>query len=110
PLAFTSHHILSTFHLWHDPDDIDLMGVIISHLEHADDMVLLSRTSHGIQHHLDTFSAYCYSSSLAVSAGKSWFMVFGRMPDPLPALFLAGTALSCLDISRYVGVHFQSSG
>ncbi|KAJ3724633.1 hypothetical protein C8R42DRAFT_457443 [Lentinula raphanica] len=73
-------------------------------------MVLMSRSSHGIQQHLNTFSQYCHTSNLSVSAGKSWVMLFGKLVGPRPALSLAGTDLVYLDISRYVGIHFQSSG
>ncbi|GAW03734.1 hypothetical protein LENED_005478 [Lentinula edodes] len=100
---------LSTFNLIHDPNDLDLLGIVISHLEHADDIALISRSSHGLQSHLKAFETYCHTNNLSISAGKSWVMVFGRLPSPLPTLYLAGEVLSYRDSVRYVGLHLQST-
>ncbi|KAJ3861884.1 hypothetical protein EV359DRAFT_46300 [Lentinula novae-zelandiae] len=97
------------FNLVHDPNDLDLLGIVISHLEHADDIALISRSAHGLQSHLRGFELYCHSNNLTISAGKSWVMVFGCLPSLLPILLLGGEALSFRDSVRYVGAHLQST-
>ncbi|KAJ3878477.1 hypothetical protein F5051DRAFT_327871, partial [Lentinula edodes] len=48
-------------------------------------------------------------NALAVSADKSWVMIFGLLPNPLPHLTLSGETLVFRDVVRYVGVFFQST-
>ncbi|KAJ3851204.1 hypothetical protein EV368DRAFT_3967, partial [Lentinula lateritia] len=77
--------------------------------EHADDMVLITRSALSLQRHLTTFEDYCHNDNLTVSAGKSWVMLFGHLPPTLPTLRLAGSTLPFKDAICYVGIQFQSS-
>ncbi|KAJ3860616.1 hypothetical protein EV359DRAFT_15573, partial [Lentinula novae-zelandiae] len=92
-----------------DPEDVELRMVVISHLEHADDIVLISRGHAGLQRHLRTFQIWCQNNSLLVSPGKSWLMLFGRLPLVLPQLTLSDKLLKFRDVGRYVGIFFQST-
>ncbi|KAF8824197.1 hypothetical protein HHX47_DHR8000301 [Lentinula edodes] len=100
---------LSMFDFIHDPNDLDLLGAVISHLKYADDIALISCSTHGLQSHLRGFKLYCHSNNLTISAGKSWVMVFGHLPSLLPILFLGGEALSFRHSVCYVGAHLQST-
>ncbi|KAJ7148854.1 hypothetical protein C8R46DRAFT_1310980, partial [Mycena filopes] len=63
------------FKLNDDPDDVLLAGVVMSHLEHADDMAVVSYTPEGLQRHLDTFAHWCGDNMLEANA--AWIMVLG---------------------------------
>ncbi|KAH7879474.1 uncharacterized protein C8R40DRAFT_1035802, partial [Lentinula edodes] len=49
------------------------------------------------------------NNSLLVSPGKSWVMLFGRLPLVLPQLTLSDKPLKFRDVGRYVGIFFQST-
>ncbi|KAJ7022930.1 hypothetical protein C8F04DRAFT_898873, partial [Mycena alexandri] len=97
------------FNLHPDPDDILLAGVVMSHLEHADDMAVVSYTPEGLQRHLDTFAHWCGDNMLEANAGKSWVMVFGPIPREVPGFTLNGIAMGYKDKFCYVGMTFQST-
>ncbi|KAF5363150.1 hypothetical protein D9758_008367 [Tetrapyrgos nigripes] len=122
---------LSTFQLSSHPDDMTIDGTTISHLEHADDMVIISRSAAGLQHHLNQLEEWCFHNFLALSPSKSEVMIFGnlhmtlgrlRQIDPIayicglpttsttPYVFtINGTPLKLTDNFKYVGVMFCST-
>jgi hypothetical protein len=80
----------------------------MSHLEHADDMAIVSYSPEGLQRHLETFSHWCGNNLLEVNASKSWMMIFGPVLRPLPYFTLNGHSIGYMDCLCYVGVTFQS--
>lgn len=86
-----------------------LMGVVISHLEHADDMVIMSRSATGLQTHLNMLSRWCSTNFLVVNALKSWLMVFGVLPRVVPLLTLGSRVIRYTAEHTYVGLTFRSS-
>lgn len=99
---------LADFKLFPDDGDLALNGVIISHLEHADDMVIISTSAQGLQNHFDTLFRYCSLNFLVINAGKSWVMIFGRLPRNPPAFFIGGVFVRYTAEFTYVGVTFVS--
>ncbi|KAJ7022997.1 hypothetical protein C8F04DRAFT_932021, partial [Mycena alexandri] len=97
------------FKLHPDPDDALLLNIVMSHLEHADDMAIVSYSSEGLRRHLTTFAHWCGNNFLEANASKSWVMVFGAMPRPLPSFTLNGRAIRYTDCFCYVGLTFQST-
>ncbi|KAJ7038895.1 hypothetical protein C8F04DRAFT_884841, partial [Mycena alexandri] len=97
------------FKLHPDPDDVLLLNVVMSHLEHADDMAIVSYSSEGLRRHLATFGRWCGNNLLEANASKSWIMVFGPMPRPLPVFTLNGRVIHYTDCFCYVGLTFQST-
>lgn len=92
----------------HD-DDFVLMAIAISHLEHADDVVLISSSAQGLQFHLNTFAMWCSINALAINADKSWAMAFGRLPRTLPQLRLADGVVAYTQKHSYVGIILTST-
>ncbi|KAJ3502171.1 hypothetical protein NLJ89_g9010 [Agrocybe chaxingu] len=110
PLSPTLWNIfLSTFSLDLDQADATLTGYVVSHLEHADDIVLLSRSSVGLQRHLDRLHQWCSRNFLILNPAKTWLMIFGPLPNPLPLLFINGILLRFTDSFKYIGVTFSST-
>ncbi|KIJ53188.1 hypothetical protein M422DRAFT_242320 [Sphaerobolus stellatus SS14] len=59
------------FVLLGDPNDALLDGIPISHLEHADGMVIISTPLRGLQRHLDHVTAWCGRNFMTINATKS---------------------------------------
>jgi hypothetical protein len=97
------------FKLHPDRDDVLLVNIVMSHLEHADDMAIVSYSPEGLQRHLETFSHWCGNNLLEANASKSWVMIFGPVPRPLPSFNLNGHSIGYTDCFCYVGVTFQST-
>ncbi|KAJ7319379.1 hypothetical protein DFH08DRAFT_1035165, partial [Mycena albidolilacea] len=97
------------FKLHPDSDDVLLFNVVMSHLEHADDMAIVSYTPEGLQHHLNTFTHWCGDNFLQANTQKSWVMVFGPLPKDAPIFTLNGRVVGYKDHFCYVGVTFQST-
>ncbi|KAJ7168282.1 hypothetical protein C8R43DRAFT_877166 [Mycena crocata] len=97
------------FKLHPDPDDVMLLQTVMSHLEHADDMAIVSYTPEGLQWHLDTFARWCGNNLLQANASKSWIMVFGPLPKILTPFYINGQLIGYTDCFCYVGLTFQST-
>ncbi|KAJ7176475.1 hypothetical protein C8R46DRAFT_834544, partial [Mycena filopes] len=92
-----------------DADDVLLLNIVMSHLEHADDMVIVSYSAEGLRRHLSTFANWCGNNLLEANASKSWIMVFGPIPKPLPIFTLNASVIHYTDCFCYVGLTFQST-
>jgi hypothetical protein len=77
----------------------------MSHLEHADDMAIVSYTPEGLQRHLNTFAHWYGDNMLQANTPKSWVMVFGPLPRKVPVFKLNGRVVKY----KNVGVTFQST-
>ncbi len=89
------------------------MGIVIhdtkiSVLKYADDIVLLSRTSKGLQAGLDVLHQFCTDNMLSVNTKKSEVMcVSKRRPRNMPpALIYNSNKLKWVDHFKYLGVIF----
>lgn len=100
---------LADFTLPGDVDDAHLLTRAISHLEHADDMVIISTSPFGLQRHLGALASWCRANRLIVNGDKSKVMVFGPVIPGLGQLHLNGDFIPFVDTHRYVGITFRSS-
>lgn len=62
------------------PGGINVAGVNIKVLLYADDLVIISESSDGLQHMINAFFEYCVLWSLTVNLQKSKIMVFRQGP------------------------------
>lgn len=108
PLAFLLY--LADFRTPTDPDDIIFINQAISHLEHADDMVLLSTTHQGLQRKFDHLGKWASSNLMESNPKKCNVMVFGSSHDKEPPLHLYGDEIPFTDSYKYVGVLISSKG
>lgn len=99
----------SDFSLPLDPDDLSLFTTIISHLEHADDVLIASSSAAGLQAHLNSLARWCGKNFLVIDVVKSKVMVFGPLPSQLPVLTLNDNVIDYVESYTYVGVVFQST-
>ncbi|KIJ48064.1 hypothetical protein M422DRAFT_45508 [Sphaerobolus stellatus SS14] len=98
----------SDFTLPPDPNDVFLADTTISHLEHADNIVILSFSDSGLQRHLRHLTAWRGCSFMTINATKSKYMIFGVLPNPLPLPILAGRYIEFIDTFTYLGCTFSS--
>lgn len=108
PGVFTLY--ISDFVTPEDVDDVILAGLIIAHLEHADDMALLSRSIRGLQRKLDVLAAYAADNFLVINASKTVAMAFNSPPSKgSPTFTINGQAIATVPKHVFVGVTFSSS-
>ena len=79
---------------------------IINHIMYADDLVILSPCTAGLQQLLKICSQYGEECDIKYNASKSKIMIIRSREDkrsPFPAFYLAGTALSECSEIKYLG-------
>ncbi|KIO25409.1 hypothetical protein M407DRAFT_75828, partial [Tulasnella calospora MUT 4182] len=108
PLAFLLY--LADFKPPSDPDDLMLLKSVISHLEHADDMALLSTTLMGLQRKLNYLARWASINLMESNPNKCNVMVFGGSYDNESPLKLYGNDIPFTDSYKYVGVVISSKG
>ena len=68
-----------------------MVGTWIPPLFYADDIVLISDSSEGMEHHLDALHRFAHDSGLSIDLGKTKVMVFNTTPQWIRRLTLAFT-------------------
>lgn len=80
-------------------------------LMYADDIVLFSDTSEGLQQRLDKLSLFCSKWCLTVNLKKTQVMIFNKSGRHLNYNFhLDGKSVSCTYNFKYLGITFIPSG
>jgi hypothetical protein len=100
---------MSDFILAGHPEDIELNGVPISNIEHADDILTASGAPSGFQSHLNGAQRWVNNNGYLTSIPKSVYQVYGRLRKEIPNFHLSGHAISLVKKACYlVGlcVHF----
>ncbi|KAF9041964.1 hypothetical protein BDZ89DRAFT_944269 [Hymenopellis radicata] len=100
---------LSTFQLPDRADDACLREVHISHLEHADDIVIISYSRAGLQSHLNDLADWCRAKFLEISAKKSSIMAFGAFNKSIGHFTFEADVIPFHRSEKYVGVTFTST-
>jgi hypothetical protein len=86
---FMSDSILA----WH-PEDIELNGVPISNVEHADDIIVAPGAPLGFQTHLNHSPLWCNNNGCLTSIPKCLYQVYGRVPKVVPNFYLGTQNMS----------------
>ena len=80
-------------------------------LLYADDTVLLSNSSDGLQQALNDLSGYCTEWKLKVNSSKTKVIIFSkRKPKVMPKLVFDNKVLEIVTEFKYLGVVFKSTG
>ncbi|PBK70984.1 hypothetical protein ARMSODRAFT_864056, partial [Armillaria solidipes] len=92
------------------PDDVVWNGVHISHVEHADDVALMSFSPEGLQHAVDHLDRWCRLNFMKISVPKTHLWTsLALLPEAIPSLTVAGEPLSYVTEYKFVGIRFDSS-
>lgn len=92
---------------------LTLQNTEIKFLLFADDLVLLSPTEQGLQHHLDLLASYCQTWALTVNPTKTKIMIFQKKPrcqENRYLFTLGSTALEHTMQYTYLGLIITASG
>ena len=94
-------------------NDVDEMGVYlngvkVSIIMYADDLVLISKTKHGLQLGMNVLYEFCFANTLTVNTNKRKVMyVSKRNPASLPVIHYNNMPLKWVDSFRYLGVNIH---
>ena len=89
--------------------DIKLDGCHISHLEQADDIVLISTTAKGLQDRMNVLSSWCSKNFMVLNAIKSAGIILGPIPNVLPSFKFGSAEVEVVEQQTYIGVTFLST-
>jgi hypothetical protein len=89
--------------------DIKLDGCHISHLEQADDIVLMSTTAKGLQERMNLLSLWCSKNFMVLNAIKSAGIILGPIPNTLPAFKFGNAEVAVEERQTYIGLTFLST-
>jgi len=92
-----------------DPSDILLFDALISHLEHADDLLLFATLARALQEKLNTLAKWARDNGMTVNPMKSAILVFNSGSLPTCTFYLGGTALLIKSKYRYLGFSIKST-
>ena len=109
PTLFTEY-INEIERLMNDIDEMGvyLNGVKVSVIMYADDLVLISKTKHGLQIGMNALYEFCSANTLTVNTNKSEVMyVSKRKPASLPVIHYNNIPLRWVDSFRYLGVNIH---
>ncbi|EJD35770.1 hypothetical protein AURDEDRAFT_27592, partial [Auricularia subglabra TFB-10046 SS5] len=90
------------------PDDLALFGTLISHLEHADDLLLISSSAEGLQRAMNLFLHWCRSNFLIINALKSKVCIHGPHAGRLPRFAFGDKEVEIFTKYTYLGITFQT--
>ena len=92
-------------------DAIILNNKPVQCLLYADDLVLLSTTSTGLQKRLNILQKFCQDWCLTVNPNKTKVLVFNKAGRHICENFLYENKLvECVANFKYLGLHFSASG
>ncbi len=93
------------------PDPAVLNHTRLDCLMYADDVVLLSASSTGLQQKLDNLNKLCNDWCLTVNVSKSKVLIFNKSGRCLNGSYsIQNQALECVSSYKYPGVIFSASG
>ena len=95
----------------HSQDAPALQGHKVPILLYADDIVLLSKSSSGLQHLLDILQLFCAEKLLSVNMSKTQVIIFNDFRHHTPEVFSYGhQALQIVDQYVYLGIVLHKRG
>ena len=92
-------------------DPVDVNGNILQCLMYADDIVLLSTSSEGLQQRLNVLNIFCQEWCLDLNVSKTKILIFNKAGKLIKDnLYFNDECLDCVQHYRYLGVYFSASG
>ena len=112
PILFNLYinDLTDIFNSTHDP--VELNGSKINFLAYADDIVLLSQSSEGLQNCLNSFHRYCEKWKLEINSSKSKIMIFWKNKRHLNQykFKILNETLENSTEFKYLGILFSYTG
>ena len=96
--------LLASFRLYPVPGDIAINGKLISKLEHADDLMVVSNTGHGFQTKLNGTTTHMGNIGCEIQTMKCLWGAMGIKPSTSQEFYLDGKVLEQASKFQYVGI------
>ena len=92
-----------------DPDNVNVNT--LQCLMYADDIVLLSTSSEGLQQRLNILNEFCQEWCLDLNVSKTKILIFNKAGKRIKdTLYYSDECLESVQHYRYLGVYFSASG
>ena len=92
-------------------DPVNVNGNTLQCLMYADDIVLLSTSSEGLQQRLNILNEFCKEWCLDLNVSKTKILIFNKAGKLIKdTLYYSDECLECVQHYRYLGVYFSASG
>ena len=93
-------------------DPINLYDEEVSHLLYADDLIILSKTEHGLRQSLKNLETYCRQWKLQINITKTKILIFNSSGRKLKSdnYIFQGKKIDITDSYCYLGVNMTPSG
>ena len=88
---------------------VKLGNIEINSMSYADDLLLVSETSKGLQKCMQKLQQYCYKWGLSVNTNKTKYMIFGKKQKDVK-LYYSNKELCSTDEYTYLGIKFTKNG
>ncbi len=84
--------------------------VRVTHILHADDLTLLANAPNAMQTMLNRLAVYARSKHLTIKTAKLVVVLFNsKRGAQVPTFMLAGVALKCSDLFKYLGMTYHQT-
>jgi hypothetical protein len=71
-----------------DGEGVHLVGYVVKLLLYADDLILISKTTHGLREHLNSLEHFCQEVGMQVNITKTKIMIFSLNRKDKPITFI----------------------
>ena len=89
-------------------EGVHLAGYVVKLLLYADDLILISQTSHRLREHLRALEHFCQEVGMQVNISKTKIMIFSLSRKGKPATFLfEGSSFEIVEEYKYLGIEFH---
>jgi hypothetical protein len=99
---------MSDFILAFHPQDTELNGVPICHVEHADDILTASGAPPGFQSHLNGAQSWADNNGCETSIAKCMYQIYGRRQKAYPTFNLGCNIIKQVQKACYLGIWFET--
>jgi hypothetical protein len=91
-------------------DPVTLHSRSLNCLLYADDLVLLSHSTVGIQNAIDKLCQYCNDWGLTINPQKTKAFIASTQRKLKPNIYIGGTPIDCVDEVTYLGIVINKNG
>ena len=89
-------------------EGVHLAGYVVKLLLYADDLILISQTTHSLREHLRALEHFCQEVGMQVNISKTKIMIFSLSRKGKPTTFLfEGIPLEIVKEYKYLGIDFH---
>ena len=91
-----------------DGEGVLLAGYVVKLLLYADDLILISQTTHGLREHLRALEHFCQEAGMQMSVSKTKIMIFSlSRKGKLTTFLFEGSPLEIVKEYKYLGIDFH---